>query len=54
MFNFRCIVASKDIEEAELIFIDTAVITGPMQDSVAQCLGCYASLDSWDYYKCTQ
>ncbi|XP_046657352.1 SET domain-containing protein SmydA-8-like [Daphnia pulicaria] len=41
----RCIFASKNLKPGEIIFGETAVITGPKQGCTPCCLKCYASLD---------
>lgn len=49
----RCTIATRDIAEGEVLFVDHPVITGPKQNSELMCLGCYRQLDSWDKYQCT-
>ena len=53
-FVFRCVVATEDIKEGDLLFVDQPVVTGPKQTSPVICLGCYRQLDSWNYYACSK
>ncbi|XP_042866685.1 uncharacterized protein LOC122249683 isoform X1 [Penaeus japonicus] len=50
----RCTIATRDISEGEVLFVDHPVITGPKQNSELMCLGCYRQLESWDSYKCSK
>ncbi|XP_037789283.1 SET domain-containing protein SmydA-8-like [Penaeus monodon] len=50
----RCTVATRDIAEGEVLFVDHPVITGPKQNSELMCLGCYRQLESWDKYQCAK
>ena len=48
-------VATEDVKEGDLLFVDYPIISGPKQDSEPLCLGCYKQLDpSEDTYRCSK
>ncbi|XP_042215469.1 SET domain-containing protein SmydA-8-like [Homarus americanus] len=50
----RCTIATQDIKEGEVLFVDHPVVTGPKQTSDVMCLACYRRLESWDGYQCSK
>ncbi|XP_045604494.1 SET domain-containing protein SmydA-8 [Procambarus clarkii] len=50
----RCTIATQDIKEGEVLFVDHPVVTGPKQTSDVMCLACYRRLGSWDDYQCSK
>ncbi|XP_022197560.2 SET domain-containing protein SmydA-8 isoform X2 [Nilaparvata lugens] len=50
----RYLVASRDIEQASVIFHEDALVVGPSQDTRPLCLGCYKSLNLTTSSRCSK
>ena len=50
----RCVIATEDIAEGEVIFTETPIMTGPKLNSGYICLGCYSSLSSPHPPRCSR
>ncbi|KAK3879935.1 hypothetical protein Pcinc_015529 [Petrolisthes cinctipes] len=49
----RCTIATQDIKEGEVLFVDHPIVTGPKQTTDLICLACYRRLEDWDNYLCS-
>ncbi|CAG0896557.1 unnamed protein product [Darwinula stevensoni] len=48
----RYLVATKDLEPGEVIFMDEPLVVGPVQGGTAMCLGCYKRVTQLSWASC--